>query len=592
MAGLSQGILRWFYETQKYLKENFDLDTTKPEDIGRLRIACFNINENGKERPIKNGELLTNKVAYSSTTRYAFVPKDISTGEYEEDLNDNKIDTLLGAQKCFNVVKKPDGTYEMQSDLSEEQLKYIYDCAEDGRLFTSAPNGRFGANKVRSGIITISKTGGPLEIYDECNDLRRLSKAQQVELVTKHPEFLKVGPEDLTATMTATKEVTALKDLPYNEFFDGPNYDLYLNRILYVSSAENNVEAVETDKKQFGYNLYQGYFWKNIHEAENRENILDKEEFNLLGSGLMNIVGDPTNLYELEEVLATERLFFYDKESVQLMRVDDIISKNIMPREKYNKELAKFLVKLKNEDNLYCYFTDKNDVENLWKLDLKGDNIYHAEGKSPVMEEPKAPSLWATICHKINKNWYKDTFDAYYAECAKAQYMSAKVQMHPSTNDFTKIKSNSLDAAAKKDNAPKPEVKPQKREVSREKACERIASDILEKLNKKNFEFVLKFGDVKPEEFMKFQVFEKFIETPEMQPVIESYMNCKAVKFEDKFFEFINDNKMGKKVEGENRSKENEKQADKENDKQTDKANENKASEKNITEPEVAQRMP
>lgn len=505
MSKLSQEKLKWFYETQQYLKENLDLDTTKPEDIGRLRIAYFyNVREEGiyrfEEKVLSGAELTGDE---NISFQYAFVKRDLNSKEYDKTFDDSTVDALLQSQKCFNVIKKEDGTYEMETALEDDQLEQIYECAKDGRFFANEIGKSFGLEDTKSRLITVSKDGGALPLDLPYTNLKQLTKAQQVDFAMAHTEYLKKQAGNVEATRDASLEIGG-----YNKAAGNP--DFYIKRANDIS--EMGITLIAQDE-EFCDRKYMSYVCDTIASGTDKENILTKDEFVVFTHSLKELIDNPIMAYDPDARLGLDRLFYYDEKDVQLKRVSDIIDENL-PKEAQDKQLAKLLVKLKNENNLYVYqevSVENERINTLKRVDMSGNNYYSPKFASPLMARPTAPGFFKTLLHKLSKKMFKKDFERYEMAKAKAEFLGFKAEQHPNTSEFARAEQEEK----------KEEVR---KTYTKEQAYERVAKTILNELKSLKFEYVMKFDGITPKDLLKESKFMSFVQSPDMEETVNLSM--------------------------------------------------------------------
>lgn len=214
---LSPEVLKWFYETQKQLKEQFELDTSKPEDMGRLKtVHLYKENEAGERVPLGLGEPITDPENMVADVRYATAARAENGRDYANPMPesvDKRLDWIQKSQRTFHVTEGEGGTLTMSSNMSDQELMQIYNEAKDGRLTVSKPGGDVRNNNGTGMFLCVDKDSMPTFCDSGFAYMKDLSIEQLEQFYQRHPEMLDRKIEDKEALTLARIELTDLNKM-------------------------------------------------------------------------------------------------------------------------------------------------------------------------------------------------------------------------------------------------------------------------------------------------------------------------------------------------------------------------------------------
>ena len=261
-------VLQWFRQLQIVLREQFRLDTTKKEDIGRLRLCriTHQLRPNGKKLVVPLHEVpkqITDEkgsvIPYEVRPLYAFMECGMDDEPYEVPMpQDEQAQErwMLEQQAPFNVREKPDGRLFIETDLSDDQLNRIYDHAKDGRLYVTYPGGSVTMPDDNiPQFVSVSKDGAEPCFLSLCRPRTTdLPPEEYRKFYDRHPEFLSRPVTDPAALTAAALETT--------DYAKTSDPDYLLDR---VESLQETLRRAVTDEEAVKQDAFERYFWQTCH---------------------------------------------------------------------------------------------------------------------------------------------------------------------------------------------------------------------------------------------------------------------------------------------------------------------------------------
>ena len=265
---LKPEVLQWFRQLQVALREQFQLDTTKKEDIGRLRLCriTHQLRPNGKKLVVPLHEIpkqITDEkgsvIPFEVTPLYAFVECGAGDEPYEVPMpqDEQALERwMLEQQAPFNVREKPDGRLFIETDLSDDQLNKIYDNAKDGRLYVTHPGGSVTMPDDNiPQFVSVSSSGTEPCFLSLCKSRTTdLPPEEYKKFYKRHPEFLTKPVTDTAALTTAALETT--------DYAKTSEPDYLLDR---VESIHETLRRAVTDEDAVKQDAFERYYWQTLH---------------------------------------------------------------------------------------------------------------------------------------------------------------------------------------------------------------------------------------------------------------------------------------------------------------------------------------
>lgn len=396
MAKLTQEALEWLYNFQEVLNNDFAVDTQNPGDLGRVHVCSFYNavqDENGEfvaQEPVDNNAKMDADKIYKLDDKYAFAKIDTETDKYAPAFNEEVPVELINAQKGFRVNKDENGSYSIDSELSEDQLMYLYEKAKNGLLYVNGPDHAITINgtEKKSAVIAVGKNNEVLKLGTEFESAGQLSNAQFDKLLENHPEFKGLDAKNRAYTPNHDDVINAAC-LEFGEYSKTNDPDLIQNRYKNIV-ARLQARSVEEDTyKGFHQIEYYNNFWKKKDSLDDYKKIYTRQDDFYVNYGLSEMFENHGVVYDGATETGVDRLFYYDNNEHKLVNVADTVPKDHDPDER-RRLINDQILAAKSEGLLYAFMRSID-------VNSKDETLYKigGEGNRPQAEKVEHPETLA-----------------------------------------------------------------------------------------------------------------------------------------------------------------------------------------------------
>lgn len=446
---LPEKVLRWYYETQLLLKEQFDIDTARKEDMGRVHtlqtkvltlkddpqkvenVKAAYLEETDRQkrkalrsqlvpsemRPVPLGEELNPRMVpsaqrfrdenpYQVTEQFAFMKRGDdgqnyvnAIPEYEDDYHT----WMLKNQNTFHV-KETNGKLVMESSLNEAELLRIYQEAKDGRVFVNGVTGDIRKQDGSGMFLSVDQNGSPILVDLALNKVQDLGKEKVKTFYEKHPELMEVSAESIEVDTLARCEMTDIAQC------EDPH--LINDRMYYGLQDLQNQSGVNSTDEERDRLMYDKQFWWEMH---NGKTPIDFAQFREINSKIPDLLSERLGVHPnftdggyLQNCFVSEngqlRPLFPDHRA--LMTQGDMEIENAVK--------LRMAQAMNNGGFLFC----REDPSQPGEYDSVRVS-YHENGNPMVSdtprEKPRKPRFfgWKKFWNGINHKWYKRELDDY-----------------------------------------------------------------------------------------------------------------------------------------------------------------------------------
>ena len=424
---LKPGVLKWLYQTQKLLKEKFELDTTRQKDMGRLRLNQPQQDSIWGKSALPFGKKIDEE--YTVESMYACIPRGMNKCEYYEEPpagGPDEVEWLLNNQGIFNVVENESGELSLDyhgTSMTEDMLNELYENAKDGRIYVNVPGFDILAGDPRCQFLCVSKENEPLLSRGGIGSFYQLSQEQQEHFLKNHPEIKVKKPDapkapgeladnDRELLEMAMLEETELKDMEKPEIVMD-----HMEQGLQGAGRQATLEEKDV--------VYEATVWYNAHHGLP---IPAREEHTLLRSTVKNtlleqvgvesdfLLGEGLENFYVEQEDGSMAPLFPDIRELHQQAEEEI--RETAAAYHISSEVSQRMMEAMKNGPLYVYGPDQQNPEKTKAAELRLRK--NGELRTYVVSEqdPIKPSWYKRLLNSINKNWYKDEMEQYRAEKA------------------------------------------------------------------------------------------------------------------------------------------------------------------------------
>lgn len=441
---LDKKVLKWLQQTEKLLKEQFDLDTTRQEDMGRLKLnqpweeSIFGDRSMSFGRPINESTKVANL--------YAAMPRKNNGFEYAEQMPEGgaeQMEWLVSNQGIFHIKEDENGELSVdyhRTNMNESQLNELYENAKDGRIYVNVPGVDIMSGDARCQFLCVSGKDEPLLYDGGLKDFYDLPAEKQEHFLKNHPEIKVNKPgqakqpgetakNDRELLETAMLEETVLKDME-NPRAVMNHVEQGLQAVSRQITMEEEPEVSEDEKilaaqKKVLSAQYEQAFWYNAHHGLPN---CTREDYLLLHLKLketlskqVGVEGDVLsgdgleNLYVEKEDGTMEPLF---PEHAQLKELGEDGMDGIYRLE---SAVTERLLDTLAKKPVYVYGPNQDDPQKTKAAEIRLRKNGELQTYVVTEKEPVKPAWYKRLLHSVNSNWYKDEMEQYQAEKAAQQ---------------------------------------------------------------------------------------------------------------------------------------------------------------------------
>lgn len=508
---LNPEVLKWFYETQQQLKERFDLDTSRKEDMGRFQVVhLYKKTPDGGKEPLAFGEPVTDLNTIGADTNCATIKRAENGRDYAEPVPENADDRLqwmLDNQRTFQVTENEDGSLTMNSDMSDEELNQLYNEAKDGGLMVRKPDGDIRANNGGGMFLAVDKDGMPVFCDSAFGRMTELSTEQLTGFYENHPELLDKSLQDFDVLMQARIDLTDLHKLEKPQYI----YDRMEAAMQSMLGNSMNTDLEET--------TYQHLAWRQLHEDVVPATLSQYKLSQSIVPSILGRQGVTENIFSGEGL---EKFFVVDDQGERPLFPDyedmkkGLQAGNLRTMAEFNRRLGNAA-----DSNTLAYCgRDPENPEQHKSFRLQKNEDGNFEAKQIPTEKPTLP-------------WYKKVFSIFFrADVARYQENLASYNNFKSMTDYERFfdTMNPTDDMQQKEEPEKKEPNPVK-EARKAKLAnmtpeQRFKYELAESIKdaylsrSDNARVYLKMRTTTPEEIQQDPSFQEFMQTESAQNVM------------------------------------------------------------------------
>lgn len=423
---LKPEVLKWLYKTQKLLKEKFELDTAKPEDVG-----CIKLNQPWEEsifgsHSLPYGRMINEECKVSNM--YACMSRKNNGYEYEREMPEGgqeQLDWLLRNQGTFNVVENENGEPMLDrygTSMSDDELNELYENAKDGRIYVNVPGVDILSGDPRCQFLCVSKDSEPLLYDGGISDFYKLSEEKQKDFLKNHPEIkVRKNINDAYYTHRANdKELLEMVMMEETVLKDMENPQVVMNHAEQALQAVSRQNTIEEKNAQ-----YEIAFWYNAHHGLP---ILTQEEDTLLRYTMKDILvnqvkvdsdflmGDGLVNFFVEAADGSMIPLFPDHK--ELKEAADGELEATGAAYKTGANVGQTLLEALKAGPVYVYGPNQQEPTQTRAAEIRLRKNGELRTYVVAESDPVKPAWYKRLLNSINKNWYKDEMEQYRAEKA------------------------------------------------------------------------------------------------------------------------------------------------------------------------------
>ena len=429
-------VLKWLYETQEVLKKKFDLDTTRREDMGRIKLnQPYQESDSGERNVLPYGTPIDGNGDCKVANMYACAHRRQDDCGYSGgrplDAKEEK-EWQLNVQQTFRVVVNDSGELELDisaTSMNEEDLEKLYENAKDGRIYVNSPGVDILSADKGCAFLCVSKDDKPVLYDGGLKNFNVLPKEKQEHFLKNHPDITIRKPGDPRGPGyydSNDKELLEIAMKEETELADVENPDIVMNHVEQGLTAVQNETTIGEKNTR-----YDAEFWYDVHHGLptlNRDedtllnrtlkdalvNEVDIDSDFLMGQGLEN--------FFVEEVDGSMVPLFPDHQELKEAAEREAES---MSGTTYRTgaDVGQTLLEAMKAGPVYVYGPGQGNPNEIRaaELRLRRDGKLQTTVVRQTDPEPTKPSWYKRLLNAVNSNWYKEEMDQYRRDKAAHQ---------------------------------------------------------------------------------------------------------------------------------------------------------------------------
>lgn len=504
---LNPEVLKWFYEAQQQLKERFDLDTSRKEDMGRIQVVhLFKNTADSEKEPLAFGEPAPDTSIWGQAA-FATIKRADNGSDYADPMPENMDDRLqwmVDNQRTFQVTKNEDGSLAMNSEMSDDELMQIYNEAKDGCLVVRQPDGDIRSHNGSGMFLAVDKDGMPAFCDSTIDRLNALSTEQLMGFYENHPELLDMPLTDPAALMQARIEMSELRKLEKPQHF--------FDRMGLAASALEGSDMMGEDLVEADY---QHNVWHQFHKNVVPATFTQYKLTQRVLPSLLDNQNVSDNCFAGEGL---EKFFVVDEQGERPLFPDYVdIKKGLQTRDPHAMaEFDRRMADALDSNTLaYCGRDPENPAQyKSFRLQRNEDGNF--EAKQISTKKPTLP-------------WYKKMFSIFFrSDIARYQEELASYNNFKSMTDYERFfeTMNPANDAQQEKKPLDPEKEALKAKLANMTPEQRFEYDLADNF-KRTFltrcntaREYLKMRNTTPEEIQQDPNFQEFLQTEKAQDVL------------------------------------------------------------------------